>query len=140
MHQILVFFHLFGLMLGAAGGFASGLIMRRAAGVPAEEARVLKGLGPMLAKVSLVGLAVMWLTGLILVFSVWGGLSGLPGIFWVKMIFVLALTALALTTHYTYGQVKAGNTAAAARLPKIGPMSGVASLLAVLFAVFAFVP
>jgi hypothetical protein len=140
MHQILVFLHLFGLMLGAAGGFASGLIMRRAAALPADEARVLRSLGPMLANVSLVGLGVMWLTGLILIFTVWGGLSALPGMFWVKMVFVLALTALALATHYTYGQVAAGNAAAAARLPRLGPLSGISSLLAVLFAAFAFVP
>jgi hypothetical protein len=38
----------------------------------------------------------------------------------------------------TYGEVRRGNPAAAARLPKLGPVAGVSALLAVLAAVFTF--
>ena len=138
MNEALLFLHLVGLMLGAAGGFASAVIMRRALALPADEAKVVRGLGPILANVSLTGLAVMWATGLILVWSKWDGLASLPQMFWVKAIFILSLTAVTALIHMTYAEIRKGNPAAAAKLPRFGPMAGVSALLAVLFAVLAF--
>ena len=138
MNAALLFLHLVGLMLGAAGGFASAVIMRRALVLPADEARAVRGLGPILANVSLTGLVVMWVTGLFLVWSKWGGIASLPDMFWVKAIFILSLTAVVGLIHMTYSEIRKGNPAAAAKLPKFGPMAGVSALLAVLFAVLAF--
>lgn len=138
MNQFIQFLHFFGLMLGATGGFASGLLMRKAMMMPDGEARVVRGLGPLLANVSAAGLAVLWLTGLVMVWSKWDGPSNLPQLFWVKLIFVLGLTAAVGMIHKTYADIRRGNTAAAALLPKLGPFAGVCSLLAVLFAVYAF--
>jgi len=138
MSQFMLFLHFVGLMLGATGGFGSALIMRRALAGPPEAAGVLRGLGPMLANVSAVGLALMWASGLVLVWSRWGGPGGLPGLFWAKLVFVLTLTAAAVAIHLTYRAVRKGDAAAAARLPKLGPVSGVSALLAVLLAVYAF--
>lgn len=138
MNEALLFLHFFGLMLGAAGGFASAVIMRRALVLPADEAKVVRGLGPVLANVSATGVAVLWATGLILVWSKWGGFANLPQLFWVKAIFILSLTAVAILIQMTYAEIRKGNAAAAAKLPKLGPMAGVSALLAVLFAVLAF--
>ena len=123
---------------GAAGGFASAVIMRRALVLPADEAKIVRGLGPILANVSLTGLVVMWATGLILVWSKWGGIGSLPDMFWVKAIFILSLTIVTGLIHMTYAEIRKGNVTLAARLPKLGPMAGVSALLAVLFAVLAF--
>ena len=138
MNAALLFLHLVGLMLGAAGGFASAGIMRRALVLPAEEAKVVRGLGPILANVSGIGLALLWATGLILVWSKWDGFASLPQMFWVKAIFIASLTVMTGLIHMTYAEIRKGNPAAAARLPKFGPMAGVSALLAVLFAVLAF--
>lgn len=138
MDQGLLFLHFVGLMVGATGGFGSALIMRRALAAPPEAAGALRGLGPFLANVSAVGLALMWASGLVLVWSRWGGPGSLPGMFWVKFVFVLSLTAAAGIIHMTYAELRRGNMAVAARLPKLGPVAGVSSLLAVLFAVIAF--
>ena len=138
MNEALLFLHFFGLMLGAAGGFASAIIMRRALVLPVDEAKVLRGLGPTLANVSATGLAVLWVTGLIMVWTKWSGLASLPQIFWVKAIFILSLTVVVGLIHMTYGEIRKGNVALAARLPKLGPMAGISALLAVLFAVLAF--
>jgi hypothetical protein len=62
----------------------------------------------------------------------------MPQMFWVKMFFVGSLTIAAVWISITYGQVKKGDTAAAARLPRLGPMAGMSSLLATLFAVLTF--
>jgi hypothetical protein len=140
MNQILLFLHFLGLMLGATGGFASALIMRRATGLTPERARPLRELGPMLANVSAAGLALMWLSGLVLVWSLWDGPGSLPRLFWVKFLFVLSLTAAAVVIHMTYAEIRRGNPAAATRLPRLGPIAGSSSLLAVLFAVIAFSP
>ena len=138
MNEALLFLHFFGLMLGAAGGFASAVIMRRALVLPADDARAVRGLGPILAKVSLIGLAFMWASGLILVWSKWGGIASLPDMFWVKAIFILSLTVVVGLIHMTYAEIRKGNMALAARLPKLGPMAGISALLAVLVAVLAF--
>ena len=138
MNEALLFLHLVGLMLGAAGGFASAVIMRRALVLPADEAKVVRGLGPILANVSLTGLVLMWATGLTLVWSKYDGLASLPQMFWVKAIFILSLTAMTPLIQLTYGEIRKGNPAAAAKLPRFGPMAGISALLAVLFAVVAF--
>jgi uncharacterized membrane protein len=140
MNQILLFTHFLGLMLGATGGFGSALIMRRAAGLVPDAARPLRDLGPMLANVSVAGLALMWLSGLILTWSLWDGPGSLPRLFWVKFLFVLSLTGAAAAIHLTYGAIRRGDIGAAARLPRLGPIAGASSLLAVLFAVLAFEP
>ncbi len=138
MNEALLFLHLVGLMLGAAGGFASAVIMRRALVLPADEAKVVRGLGPILANVSGIGLALLWATGLILVWSKWDGFGSLPQMFWVKAIFILSLTVMTGLIHMTYAEIRKGNPAAAAKLPRFGPMAGISALLAVLFAVLAF--
>jgi hypothetical protein len=138
MNETLLFLHFVGLMLGAAGGFASAVIMRRALALPADEAKVVRGLGPLLANVSALGLALLWITGLLLVWVKWDGFASLPQLFWVKAIFILSLTLVIGLIHMTYGEIRKGNGVVAARLPKLGPLAGLSSLLAVLFAVLAF--
>ena len=102
---MLPFVHFVGMMLGAAGGFGSALIMRRAVAAGPEAGGQLRALGPMLANVSAVGLALMWASGLVLVWSRWGGPGNLPGLFWLKFAFVLSLTAAAVAIHATYAEV-----------------------------------
>jgi hypothetical protein len=138
MNAALLFLHLLGLMAGAAGGFSSAILMRKALSMPAEEAKVVRGLGPLLANVSGIGLIVMWVTGVILVWSKWDGPNSLPNMFWVKAIFIATLTLATIAIKMTYAEVKKGNMAAASRLPKLGPAAGASAVLAVLFAVLAF--
>lgn len=139
MNAFLLFLHLFGLMLGAAGGLANGILMRRATTMPTDQAATIRSLGPMLAHVAAVGLVIMWITGLILVWSKWGGLGSLPGLFWVKFVFVVILTVSSGGVDMTYAQIRrTGNKALAARLAVLGPISGISAILAVLFAAFAF--
>jgi hypothetical protein len=138
MNAALIFLHFVGLMAGAAGGLASGIIMRKALTMPDDQAKVVRGLGPLLNKVALVGLGLLWATGLILVWSRWSGPTSLPGLFWVKFIFVVGLTAATFLAYRAYEDVKGGNMAAAQKLPMLGQAGGVAALLAVLFAAITF--
>ena len=138
MTDIVLALHIIGLMMGAGGGFGSMIAARTALTRPPEQAAVLRSLGPALANFSGVGLILMLATGFALVFLKYGGFSGLPAMFWVKILFVTTLTVAAITTQLTYGQIKAGNVAVASRLPLLGPIAGMSSILAVVFAVLAF--
>lgn len=138
MTDILLALHLIGLMMGAGGGFGSMITMRVAATRPPDHVAVLRTLGPTMARFSAVGLGLMWLTGLALVALKFGGFAGLPTLFWVKMVFVTTLTLAAIAVEITYGQVKRGDMSAANRLPVLGPIAGISSLIAVVFAVLAF--
>lgn len=136
--DITLFLHLGGLMLGAGGGFGSAVVMGLASTIPPERAGPVRSVGPALAQLSLIGLVFMWVTGVALVFMKYGGFAALPLYFWAKMLFVLSLTVAAFAIEMTYAAVKRGDTAAAARLPALGPWAGLSSVLAVLCAVLAF--
>lgn len=139
MNDFILFLHFFGLTLGAAGGTAGGLLMRRAATLPPDQAVTIRALGPMLANVAAIGLAILWLTGLYLVWSKWGGFENLPIAFWIKLAFVVALTIFTVIIQVTYAQLrKTRNPALGSRLAKLGPASGISMLAALLFAAHAF--
>jgi hypothetical protein len=136
--DILLALHLIGLMLGAGGGFGSMIAQREAAKRVPEQAAVLRSLGSAMVNLSGVGLIVMLITGFALLFAKYNGFAGMTAMFWLKMAFVTALTLASVGVHVTYGQIKAGNAAAASRLPALGPIAGISSILAVIFAVLAF--
>jgi hypothetical protein len=138
MNDILLALHLIGLMMGAGGGFGSMITMRIALTRPPEQAGVLRSLGQPMASFSGLGLIIMLVTGFALVFTKYNGFAALPPLFWLKMLFVTTLTFASIAVHLTYAQVKAGNAAAAARLPALGPVAGLSSLLAVIVAVLVF--
>jgi hypothetical protein len=136
--DILLALHLIGLMMGAGGGFGGMIVQREAARRAPEQAAVLRSLGPAMAGFSGLGLIVMLITGFALVFAKYNGFAGLGVMFWAKMLFVTTLTLASIGVHWTYGQIKAGNAAAAARMAVFGPVAGVSSVLAVIFSVLAF--
>lgn len=138
MIDILLALHFIGLMMGAGGGFGSMISQGEAAKRPPEEMSVLRSLGPAMANFSAIGLVLMLITGVALVFASYGGFGALPVLFWVKLVFVTTLTVASLAVHFTYRQVKNGNAEAAKRLPVLGPIAGLSSILAVVFAVLAF--
>lgn len=136
--DILLALHLIGLMMGAGGGFGSMITQREAATRPPEQAATLKSLGPAMVRFSAIGLIVMLATGFALVFVRYQGFADLPLMFWVKMLFVTTLTVASILVHLTYAKIKTGDVAVASHLAILGPISGMSSMLAVIFAVFAF--
>lgn len=139
MIDALLIFHFIGLMLGAGGGMGSAVAMGAANALPPEQAAPIRGIGPALVRMSLAGLVLMVGTGVALVVvkysADWGAM---PTMFHVKLLFVLTLTIAAVAMEMVYARVKKGDEKAAGLLPKLGPVAGVSSLLAVVFAVLAF--
>src|SRR5262245_21980578 len=136
--DVLLIVHFAGLMMGAGGGIGSTIVMGYARSLPDEQGAIVRGAGPALARLSTAGLVLMLLTGPALVSMKYGGFSAMQPMFWVKLIFVATLTIAAILVEVTYAQVKKGNAAAAANLPKLGPVAGISALLAVVFAALAF--
>lgn len=135
----LLIVHFIGVMLGAGGGFGSALAAGHARTLPAERASVIKELGPKLARLSMIGLVLMYVTGIaLLVVRYEGNLALMPAMFWIKLVFVGTLTVAASLILVTYGQIRRGNVGVESRLPVLGPIAGMSSLAAMVFAVLAF--
>jgi len=137
MSDAVLILHFIGLMLGAGGGLGSTVAMGYASSLSEAKAKAVRGLGPVLTRMSLVGLVIMWLTGVWLLLTR-HDITALPVMFWFKMGFVLLLTVAAVSLELTYGRVKRGDVRAAALLPSLGPMAGISSLMAVIFSVLTF--
>jgi hypothetical protein len=136
--DVLLVLHFFGLMMGAGGGIGSTIVMGYARSLPDEQGSIVRGAGPGLARLSTIGLVLLLLTGGAMMQFKYDGFGAMPPVFWVKMIFVATLSLAAIMIEVTYSRIRKGNAAAAAMLPRLGPMAGISSLLAVVFAVLAF--
>jgi protoporphyrinogen IX oxidase len=134
----LLIIHFAGLMLGAGGGLGSTVVTAQARAMPPEQAGPLRSVGPALARMSTVGLILLLLSGPALVSMKYGGFAAMPTMFWVKLVFVGTLTLAAILIEVTYARVKKGDVKAAALLPGLGPVAGISSVLAVIFAALAF--
>lgn len=139
MNNVLLFLHFVGLAMGFAGGIGSAVTMRFAGGASAEGAAALKRLPPVFINISAYGLLILWITGLVMIWSVYGGPQNLPGLFWLKIVFVVILTGLNGWHHAIYAQIRrTGDPSRGEALKIVGPASGLSALLAMAAAVFAF--
>lgn len=137
MNAFIYLLHILGLVIGVGstvGNFAVIYVIRSSPG----DAATLRKLQVPLARIGQTGLALLWVTGLILVWSVYGGPGNLPALFWWKFVCVLIVTGLVVALDLTAKQVRMGNTALAARLPTLGGVNAIFLLLVIIFAVFAF--
>jgi hypothetical protein len=137
MNEILLILHFFGFGAGMAASVGNFTIMQLIQASPGD-APVLSRVPPVLARVGQVGLAVLWLTGIVMVWSIWGGPGSLNWAFWVKFAAVVLLTGVAVYLDLTIRKVRAGDTAAAASLPIFGRVAAGLLALIVVFAVIAF--
>lgn len=137
MNQVLLILHLFGFGGGVGASLGNFIIGGLIAGNPGDTP-AFDRMRLVLARVGQVALALLWLTGIILIWSKWGGPADVPQLFWLKLLLVLVLTALTVAMDLIFKAVRAGNTALASRLPTFGMAGAVLLILIVAIAVFAF--
>jgi hypothetical protein len=137
VNEILLMLHFFGLGAGVAAAVGNATVASQIQRSPGD-APVLARLQPTFALAGQVGLGLLWLSGLILVWSRWGGPGNLPGTFWVKFGLVVLLTAVVIYVGILSARARAGDEAAKRQLPMIGPFSGILFAFVVIFAVLAF--
>ncbi len=137
MNAILLMLHFFGLAAGFSSSIGNIVILRLSQAAPAD-APVLGKVPPVLARVGQTGLGLLWLTGLILVWSRFGGPGKLPWEFWIKLLLVIGVTVGVIMIDLTLKRVRGGDQAAVARLPLYGMVTSAMLILVVVFAVLAF--
>ena len=137
MNAILLMLHFFGLggaFIAAAGnGIVASQIQRSPTDAP-----VFSRLQPTFTMIGQIGLGLLWLTGIIMVWTRWGGPATLPGAFWAKFGLVVLLTGVVIYLIILSNRARAGDEAARRQLPMVGPFSGILLALVVIFAVLAF--
>jgi uncharacterized membrane protein len=137
MFQFLFILHLlaFGSAMGATvGNFSAMMLMQQSPG----DAPALRKLPPLLARVGQVALAVLWVTGPLMIWIKFGGVEGLDWTFWAKIVCVLLLTGLVIYSSLLLRRMRAGDMSVAAQFPLIGRVGAGLLLLVVIFAVLAF--
>lgn len=138
LNQILLVLHFVGLGLGMSATFANPTIGKLIAEAAPAEKAVLARFPPRQSHISGIGLVLLWVTGLGLVYSKYGGFGNLPWQFHAKLTGVVLLTLVVGLIHALMAKARRGDAAAAARIPVVGSVAGAISLLIVLFAVLAF--
>jgi len=141
MNDTLFVLHLLGFGAAVASSVGNFIILRMVAESPADRP-VLAKVPPRLARVGQSGLGLLWLTGLIMLWTIFGGPQNVPSTFWFssKIVFVIAVTVVVVMADITLKRIQAGNLALIRQLPIYGIGMAVLLLLIVICAVLAFNP
>lgn len=141
MNTILLILHLLGFGAAFAASLANNIVMIVAANAPADQAAGLRRFPPVMIRAADIGLALLWITGPILLWTKYDGLEGISSLSWTfeaKIACVVLLTLLLGMIHMTLGKMKRGDMSVAARLPTIGRIGLGLLLLVVIFAAMTF--
>jgi len=138
LNQLLLILHFFGLVMGFAVSLSSMVMMGLINKASLPEKAVLARFPPVMSRVGDVGLVLLWVTGLTLVFTKWGGFAVLPWQFHVKLTAVVLLTLVIGYVHMLQGRARRGDASAAAQMPTVGKIALLLAVTAVVFAVLTF--
>lgn len=135
----LTFLHFLAFSLGIGGGMAGLLVGRMATRVDPELQPVLGRLQRRLGQISALSILVLWITGVWLIHTLYGGLASLPWLFWIKVASVVALSVCAAWIQTLSLQAwRRGTPAPAARMARLGKLANLFALLSLALAVAAF--
>jgi hypothetical protein len=141
MIEALRILHFLALAAGIGGGLASMLAARQGAD-PASGPEARAALGRLrlrLSRVTAGAVALLWLSGIALVHAGWTGWGALPGLFWAKLAFVAALTAITLRAQQLVLRAgRSGTPPPAPAMARLGQGAMGSALAALVLAVVAF--
>jgi uncharacterized membrane protein len=129
--------HLAALGVGGAATFGIPVLVMIAAGAPAEARPSLGQAAMRLAFLGRFAIGLLIATGAIMLWGTYG-IAGLSPWFWVKMGLVAALVALVVYNSRSAARARAGDGAAAARIPVLGLVGIFLFLAIVLSSVLTF--
>lgn len=136
--HFLVILHFIGLALGFASGFGNAVVAGIIAKAAPNERPILARVPPALGRLGVVGLALLWITGLTIVYTRYGTFSILPRTFIIKIGAVVLMTICVVAIQVLQGRAQRGDQAAVARIQLLGRITGPLALTAVIFAVLTF--
>ena len=131
------FLHIFGLMLGAAAGFGAMAIARQARR-PAGLTPELAALRPWFGRLGLVGIVLIWISGLALWLFRYA-FADLGPVYSLKLVVALVLLGVILALHSIVGRAAKAGTPPPAWLPKLGMTTPILTLIAMGLGVWVFI-
>ena len=138
LDQFLVIVHFLGLSLGMSVGFANMVMAGLIARAAPQEKGVLGRFPPAMGRVGLIGLVLLWGSGIAIVLTRYGSFAILPRTFIVKLAAVVVLTVTVLYIQVLQRRVDKGDVAAMATIQTLGRATGPMALVAIIFAVITF--
>ncbi len=132
-----IFLHFLGLMLGAGAGLGSMVVsrqIRRLTGVPTPQ---LAALRPIFAQMALMGVVLIWLSGIWLYVAKYGG-APLGAAFHAKLTVAALLLAVVIAINIIGLRARRHGVPPPPWLPMLGMATPVLTLLAVVLAVVGF--
>ncbi len=141
LFNLLLILHFLGLAMGLSVGFSNMVMMSLISKASGPDQSVLARFPPAMSRVGDIGLALLWISGVAMLFHRYGGFAGLAALGWtlhVKLTAVVILTGLVGYMHGTMRKARTGDVAAAAMLPTLGRVAFVMGVTAIVFAVATF--
>ncbi|HYE87736.1 MAG TPA: hypothetical protein VEA16_15340 [Vicinamibacterales bacterium] len=138
LDHFLVIVHFVGLTMGLSTGFANMIMAGLIAKAPPQEKPVLGRFPPAMSRVGVIGLSLLWISGVAIVMTRYGGFSILPRTFIIKLSAVMLLTLAVVYIQVLLPKAQRGDAAAMARIQTLGKLTGPLALIAIVFAVLTF--
>lgn len=138
LDQFLMVAHFLGLAMGLSTGFANMVMAGLVAKAAPNEKAVLGRFPPAMSRIGVVGLAMLWGSGLAIVRTRYGTFSVLPRPFIVKIAAVVLLTVAVAYINVLMPRAQRGDAAAQARIKTLGMLTAPLAIIAIIFAVITF--
>lgn len=136
--NVLLGFHILGLVMGMGGGIANSRIGPMIGAGDEHTRPTLWALQGQISKIAHAGLGLLLITGVAMVGIKFWPLSTLGALFWVKMALVVVLIGAIVVATRSARLARGGNPAAAGTMKKAGMTAGLTALAIIFVAVFAF--
>ena len=138
LDQTLMVLHFLGLAMGLSTGFANMVMAGLVAKAPPAEKAILGRFPPAMSRIGVIGLALLWISGISIVMTRYGGFAILPRPFIVKLSAVVLLTLAVAYINILMPRAQRGDAAAMARIQTLGKLTGPLAIIAIVFAVITF--
>lgn len=138
LNNLLLWLHLTALAMGGAASFGMPFVGNQMSKATPETRPVLFAVAHGLSTVSRAGFAILIITGPLLIWLKFGGVSGFTWWFSLKMVLVVLLLIDVIYLGMLMKRVEHGDAGAAGMMPRLGALGTVLLLGIVLSAVFAF--
>ena len=143
LNQVLLILHFLGLAMGLSVPFSMIVMSRLITKASPAEVTVLLRFPPMISRVGSIGLALLWVTGLSMLFNKWGGFAGIrnmpwPAGFQVKLTLVIILSGMVGFLQMLERRLAKGDRSAFSTMQKLGPVTFLLAITIIVFAVLAF--
>ena len=139
--QILLVLHVLGLAMGLSTGFANMVMMGLIGKAAPAEKPVLGRFPPLMGRIGSIGLALLWITGLSMLFLKWGGFAGfgdMPWQFHAKITLVVILSGLIGYMQVLERRWRGGDMSAMKTMQTLGKVAFLLAISIIVFADLAF--